>query len=580
MKILATYNIKGGVGKTAAAVNLAHRAATEGHRVLVWDLDPQGAATFYFRVKPKVKGGGEALVQGRRELDRAIKGTDFANLDLVPADFSYRNLDLLLDDAKKPLGRLGKLLAPMKSDYDFVVLDCPPSISLASEAVFRASDALVVPVIPTTLSARTFDQLEAFVDDHPEVVKKLKVFGFFSMVDAPKEAPSRAARRAPRPPPRPAGDPDPLGHRRRADGRAPGARGLLRPHQPHRQGLRGALGRDHRPSLSSCPTVGSPRAPRGRCTWGTCGPPCWRGSSPATVAVASCCASRTSTPSAPASSTSDRRSTISMRSASPTTGRCCGSRSAGGATKRCWRNWSPKGRTYPCYCTRREVRAEIEAAASAPQGSISTEAYPGTCGRLDTRGRAAREAEGRRAALRVRSEAEDVTFHDRLAGVCRGVVDDFVIRRSDGTPAYNLAVVVDDHDQSIDEVVRGDDLLTTTPRQILLGRWLGWASPSYAHVPLVMGPDGERLAKRHGSVTLADQAASGYDAIVVRSWLATSLGLAEPGEPVSLEVMLERFDPVRLPRQPWVLPAGIVAGSVGDSDPVGDTDPVDPASSP
>ncbi len=187
MKILATYNIKGGVGKTAAAVNLAHRASTEGHRVLVWDLDPQGAATFYFRVKPKVKGGGKALVQGRRELDRAIKGTDFANLDLVPADFSYRNLDLLLDDAKKPLGRLGKLLAPLKPDYDFVVLDCPPSISLASEAVFRASDALVVPVIPTTLSARTFDQLEAFVDDHPEVVKKLKVFGFFSMVDARKK---------------------------------------------------------------------------------------------------------------------------------------------------------------------------------------------------------------------------------------------------------------------------------------------------------------------------------------------------------------------------------------------------------
>ncbi len=130
MKILATYNIKGGVGKTAAAVNLAHRASVEGHRVLVWDLDPQGAATFYFRVKPKVKGGGEALVRGERELDRAIKGTDFANLDLVPADFSYRNLDLLLDDAKKPLGRLGKLLAPLKGDYDFVFLDCPPSISL------------------------------------------------------------------------------------------------------------------------------------------------------------------------------------------------------------------------------------------------------------------------------------------------------------------------------------------------------------------------------------------------------------------------------------------------------------------
>lgn len=186
MKIVATYNIKGGVGKTAAAVNLAHRAALEGNRVLVWDLDPQGAATFYFRVKPKVKGGGEALVHGRRELDRVVKATDFANLDLVPADFSYRNLDLVLDEAHKPLGRLRKLLRPLARDYDVVVLDCPPSISLASESVFRASDALVVPVIPTTLSARTLDQLEDFVAGHPDVVRRLKVLPFFSMVDARK----------------------------------------------------------------------------------------------------------------------------------------------------------------------------------------------------------------------------------------------------------------------------------------------------------------------------------------------------------------------------------------------------------
>jgi chromosome partitioning protein len=186
MKVLATYNIKGGVGKTAAAVNLAHRAASAGNRVLVWDLDPQAAATFYFRVKPKVKGGGEALVRGDRELDRVIKGTDYDNLDLVPADFSYRNLDLLLDDAKKPLGRLRRLLDPLRKEYDVVILDCPPSISLASEAVFRASDALVVPVIPTTLSIRTFDQLDAFVDANPDVVRRLQVLGFFSMVDRRK----------------------------------------------------------------------------------------------------------------------------------------------------------------------------------------------------------------------------------------------------------------------------------------------------------------------------------------------------------------------------------------------------------
>ncbi len=228
-----------------------------------------------------------------------------------------------------------------------------------------------------------------------------------------------------------------------------------------------------------------------------------------------------------------------------------------------------EGRTYPCYCTRREVRAEIEAAASAPQGSILTVAYPGTCSGLDARGRAAREAEGRRAALRVRSEAREIIFHDRLAGVCRGVVDDFVIRRADGTPAYNLAVVVDDHDQAIGQVVRGDDLLTTTPRQVLLGRWLGWQTPGYAHVPLVLGPDGERLAKRHGAVSLADQAARGHDATVVLSWLATSIGLAEPGEPVTLDVLLARFDPDRLPLEPWVLPTEIVVGPVGGSEPAG-----------
>ena len=128
MKVLATYNIKGGVGKTATAVNLAHVAAAQGNRVLVWDLDPQGAATFYFRVKPKVKGGGKAIVRGSLELGDAIKATDFDNLDLVPADFSYRHLDLWLDDAKKPLVRIRRALRQVSEEYDYVFLDCPPSI--------------------------------------------------------------------------------------------------------------------------------------------------------------------------------------------------------------------------------------------------------------------------------------------------------------------------------------------------------------------------------------------------------------------------------------------------------------------
>jgi len=184
MKVLASYNIKGGVGKTATAVNLAHAAARAGQRVLVVDLDPQAAATFYFRVKPKVKGGGKGLVSGKRDLDDLIKATDFERLDLIPADFSFRNLDLLLDAEKKSKKRLAKLLKPLSDDYDLVVLDCPPSVSLVSEAVFHAADALVVPLIPTTLSLRTYEQLLAFRAE--EKLDDLALLPFFSMVDRRK----------------------------------------------------------------------------------------------------------------------------------------------------------------------------------------------------------------------------------------------------------------------------------------------------------------------------------------------------------------------------------------------------------
>jgi chromosome partitioning protein len=185
MKVLATYNIKGGVGKTAAAVNLAYLAAASGARTLVWDLDPQGAASFYFRVKPRVKGGAGALIGGRRALDRAIKGTDYDNLDLMPADFSYRNMDLDLDGTKKPTRRLDVLLRPLARDYDYGFLDCPPSISLVSENVFRAADALLVPLVPTTLSMRTLAQLDAFLADQ-SAKSRPRLLAFFSMVDQRK----------------------------------------------------------------------------------------------------------------------------------------------------------------------------------------------------------------------------------------------------------------------------------------------------------------------------------------------------------------------------------------------------------
>jgi chromosome partitioning protein len=181
VKILATYNIKGGVGKTASAVNLAWMAAHDGIPTLVWDLDPQAAATFYFRVKPKIRGGGKGLVRGKHDLEELIKGTDFANLDLLPADFSYRNLDLLLDEKKKPTRQLRKLLKPLAADYGCIILDCPPSISLVSEAVFQAADALLVPVIPTPLSLRTLEQLMVFRAE--QGLDKLHILPFFSMVD-------------------------------------------------------------------------------------------------------------------------------------------------------------------------------------------------------------------------------------------------------------------------------------------------------------------------------------------------------------------------------------------------------------
>jgi chromosome partitioning protein len=179
-KVLATYNVKGGVGKTSAAVNLAYLAARGGSRTLLWDLDPQGASTYLFRVKPKVRGGGRNLVRLKTDVDDVIKGTDYELLDLLPADFSYRHMDLALDSTKRPTSRLSKVIKPLRDEYEWIFLDCPPSISLVSESVFDAADALLVPIIPATLSSRTFDQLTKLVQGGPQVL------AFFSMVDGRK----------------------------------------------------------------------------------------------------------------------------------------------------------------------------------------------------------------------------------------------------------------------------------------------------------------------------------------------------------------------------------------------------------
>jgi glutamyl-tRNA synthetase len=222
------------------------------------------------------------------------------------------------------------------------------------------------------------------------------------------------------------------------------------------------------------------------------------------------------------------------------------------------------GRLYPCYCSRREVRAAV----SAPHGPQPGGAYPGTCRDLTPHDRAVREAAGRRAAWRVRAGGEWVEVVDQLHGPFGRVVDDFVVRRSDGAPAYQLAVVVDDAAQGVGEVVRGDDLLDSTPRQVWLGRRLGLPVPAYAHVPLVVGVDGERLSKRHGAVTLADLDAAGVSPATVLTTMLGSLRLVDAGEAESavgmpadalLRHLVERFDPAELPRRPWTFHPPVAA---------------------
>jgi glutamyl-tRNA synthetase len=197
------------------------------------------------------------------------------------------------------------------------------------------------------------------------------------------------------------------------------------------------------------------------------------------------------------------------------------------------------GLLYRCWCT----RAEIREAASAAHGPLPEGAYPGTCRELTAAEVAEREASARPPAWRVRAGGAAVTFADRICGQFTGVVDDFVVRRNDGAYAYNLAVVVDDAEQGIGEVVRGADLLDSTPRQLWLGERLGVPASRHAHVPLVLGPDGARLAKRHGAVTLADRAALGQSPADVRRELLAPFGL---GDCVTMQELVEAFDPDRI----------------------------------
>ena len=210
-----------------------------------------------------------------------------------------------------------------------------------------------------------------------------------------------------------------------------------------------------------------------------------------------------------------------------------------------------RGLVYPCYCTRREILEAVH----APHGPAIEGAYRGTCRNLNSSERRDRESAGRRPAWRLRTEHEQYIVDDLVAGPTLTIVDDMVLQRNDGVPAYNLAVVVDDAEQGVTQIVRGDDLLAGTGRHRHLQRLLGYPTPRYAHVPLVLGGDGERLAKRHGAVTLEALGQRGIEVGAVLGELARSIGL-EVDEPTCAAELLASFDLDLMPRAPWTIPTG------------------------
>jgi cellulose biosynthesis protein BcsQ len=184
MNTVAMYNLKGGVGKTAAAVNLAHLSAAAGYRTLLVDLDPQGSASYYLRVKAEAKWSPKRLTKGGKALDKAILATDYPLLDILPGSLAFRKLALVVDDMKHSRRQLKDALREVAPDYDIAILDTPPSIDLGAENVFRAADLILIPIIPTTLSVETLRTLDGFLRKHE--IPERKVHPFFSMVDSRK----------------------------------------------------------------------------------------------------------------------------------------------------------------------------------------------------------------------------------------------------------------------------------------------------------------------------------------------------------------------------------------------------------
>lgn len=185
MIVLASYNMKGGVGKTTTAVNLAHTCAASGMRVLLWDLDSQGSATFLYGIDPLDKGGVKRLLKEKKHAHEMTLPTGYPNLDILPAGFDIRHMDIHLEDYKKARKKLGKVLSSLQEHYDYIFLDCPPSISALSEGVFNVADAILMPLIPSILSRETYRQVREYIEgvlDRPVLM-----LPFFSMADTRKQ---------------------------------------------------------------------------------------------------------------------------------------------------------------------------------------------------------------------------------------------------------------------------------------------------------------------------------------------------------------------------------------------------------
>jgi len=184
MTVIALFNLKGGVGKTASAVNLAYLSAQDGFKTLLWDIDPQGSSSFYFKAKQKYKGSMKKLLSSDVDLDEAVMETDYPKLDMIAADLSAKSMDVMMDEFRSSKKKLKSVLSPLSGEYDFVFIDCPPGLSALSENIFHAADVVLMPIIPTTLSVRTYHMVKDYFKDKELDLSKMMCF--FTMVDLRK----------------------------------------------------------------------------------------------------------------------------------------------------------------------------------------------------------------------------------------------------------------------------------------------------------------------------------------------------------------------------------------------------------